>query len=218
MASVREERAYWAHQLHATLLNTIGAVIVQSQVCEQAVRTALPGCVDEVVRLRQMLQALEDAARTMAASAAAAPRNPVREVRDQIHAFTRAHPHLAVVLSVRGGRLRASRRITTGVGIVLSEALLNAVRHGRPAHIEVDLAVTAGSLLLRVRDDGRGFDPALPTAAPDDAGGRPRCGMAIMRTWAGVLGGRFAISSVPGRGTQVTLHVPIENPAPRHAR
>ncbi len=218
MASVREERAYWAHQLHATLLNTIGAVIVQSQVCEHAVRSALPGCVDEVVRLRQMLQALEDAARTMAASAATAPRDPVREVRGQIHAFTRAHPQLAVVLNIRGTRPRASRRITTGVGIVLSEALLNAVRHGRPSRIEVDLAVTVGSLLLRVRDDGRGFDPAGAMREPDAGNGRPRCGLAIMRTWAGVLGGRFAISSVPGRGAQVTLHVPLDSSIPRPAR
>jgi signal transduction histidine kinase len=33
----------------------------------------------------------------------------------------------------------------------------------------------------------------------------------IMRQWARALGGRLVLSSVPARGTQVTLHLPLDD-------
>lgn len=210
MATLRDERAFWAHHLHANLLNTIGAAIVQSQVCEQAVRSALPTSVEEVVRLRAMLRALEDATRSMASAAARAGGDLVREVRARTDAFARAHPGIALRLTVRGRGAAVPPRVAAGAAIVLTEALANAARHGTPATIEVDLSVARGSVLLRVRDDGRGFE----TASLDVSGGvdaRPRLGLAIMREWADALGGRLAVSSVPGRGAQVTLHAPFSD-------
>lgn len=207
MATVREERAFWAHQVHAHLLNTIGAAIVQSQVCEAAVRGALPTSVDEVLRLREILRTLEETTRVMA-SAAVLPRDVLDEVRTRVGAFAASHPHVAVSLAARG-RGRVGRRAAAAAVIVLTEALQNAVRHGQPRAIEIDLSVRAGSVLLRVRDDGRGFDPA----GLDAPGGRPRLGVAIMRQWAASLGGRLVLSSVPGRGTQVTLHLPLDDGA-----
>jgi len=210
VSTVREERAFWAHQLHAHLLNTIGAAIAQSQVCEAAVRGALPTSVDEVVRLREILRALEEATRTMVASAAL-PRRLLPEVRRRVGAFAAAHPAVDIRLRTQG-RSRVSQRVTAATVIVLREALENAVRHGRPRTIEVDLVLEHGSMLLRVRDDGGGFDPAVLDAAPD---GRLRLGVAIMRQWAASLGGRLVLSSVPGRGTQLTLHLPLGGPQVR---
>ena len=209
MPTARDERAFWAHQVHAHLLNTIGAAIVQSQVCEAAVRGALPSSVDEVLRLRDILRALEETTRVMA-TAAVLPRDLLREVRARTEAFAASHPELTFRLSTRG-RGRVGRRTAAAVVIVLTEALANAVRHGRPASIEVDLAVGGGSVLLRVRDDGCGFDPVVLDGPQPDA--RPRLGVSIMRQWARALGGRLVVSSVPTRGTQVTLHLPLDDRA-----
>ena len=209
MTTVRDERAFWAHQVHTHLLNTIGAAIVQSQVCEAAVRGALPSSVDEVLRLRDILRALEETTRVMA-TAAVLPRDLLREVRARTEAFAASHPELTLRLSTRG-RGRVGRRAAAAVVIVLTEALANAIRHGRPACVEVDLAVGGGSVLLRVRDDGCGFDPAVLDGPAPDA--RPRLGVSIMRQWARTLGGRLVVSSVPTRGTQVTLHLPLDDRA-----
>jgi len=202
VASVREARALWAHQLHANLLNTIGAAIVQSQVCEQAVRSALPSSLDEVVRLGQILRVLEDATRALASGRAEAPRDLVHEVRARTQEFARAHPDVEVRLSIHGRGSGLSRRVRAGTGIILAEALANAGRHAAPAAIDVHLTLEGGSLLLRVRDDGCGFDDAAR------AGGG--LGLAIMRQWAEALSGRLVVSSVRGRGTQVTLHAPLK--------
>lgn len=201
MASVREARALWAHQLHANLLNTIGAAIVQSQVCEQAVRSSLPSSVDEVVRLGQILRILEDATRALAAGRADAPRDLTQEVRARTAEFAQAHPDVRVHLNIQGGAAGLSRRVKTGTGIILAEALANAGRHAAPSAIDVHLTLDQGSILLRVRDDGCGFDAAAHAAG---------LGLAIMREWAEALGGRLVVSSVRGRGTQVTLHAPLK--------
>src|SRR5438552_1146205 len=93
MGSVREERAFWVHQIHSTLLNSIGAAILQSRVCEQAVRVGAPDCSGEIQRLQGILAELEATARALTA-----PRTPERpgriasEARRLIEAFRASHP------------------------------------------------------------------------------------------------------------------------------
>jgi len=55
---------------------------------------------------------------------------------------------------------------------------------------------------IRVRDDGRGFDPAALCELDDHVGLR------IMRERAARAGGRVEIRSAPGAGTEILLTVP----------
>ena len=199
---------YWAHRLHATVLNSIGAVIVQSQVSQHAVRSALPSSADELARLRRMLVTLEEEARALASSAARHRGGTLRgEDAEAVAAIRRLG--IAAQARIRGRVGAVPQRIAGGAAVVLEEALANAVRHGRPAAIEVEVTVRAAALLIRVRDDGVGCE----VTRFDEAASLPRCGVAIMRAQASMLGGRLELSSVPGRGTQVSLFVPL--PAPR---
>jgi signal transduction histidine kinase len=83
------------------------------------------------------------------------------------------------------------------------EALYNAFQHARAGRIELELVYGSASLMLFVRDDGKGIDAAL---APE-AGYR---GLAGMRERAGRLGGEVEVLSLPERGTEVILKVPGE--------
>jgi len=205
MSGTHEARVYWAHRLHATVLNSIGAAILQSQVCEHAVRSALPSSVDELARLRRMLVILEGETRALAASAARPRGGTLRvEVANAVQAVRRQG--LPVHLRIEGRAGAVSRRIARGAAVVLAEALANAARHAHPVSIEVEVTVRDAMLLVRVRDDGAGFEIARFEEA--STGGR-RCGMAIMRAQASALDGRLELSSAPGRGTQVSLFVPL---------
>jgi PAS domain S-box-containing protein len=88
---------------------------------------------------------------------------------------------------------------------VAQEALANAVRHARAQAIVVTLGVRDGQLRLEVRDDGCGF-------APQARARTCALGLASMEERALALGGRFEVSSEPGRGTAVRLACPL---APR---
>jgi signal transduction histidine kinase len=84
---------------------------------------------------------------------------------------------------------------------IAQEALRNVARHSRARRVTIEVTSANGTLHMNVRDDGVGFLPG---------GRRVRSlGLASMRERAGLVGGRLEIESAPGRGTTVTVTVPV---------
>jgi signal transduction histidine kinase len=96
--------------------------------------------------------------------------------------------------------LRLSPDVRRHAYLVFKEALNNAARHADASRVDVALSVRSGRLVLRVADDGRGFDPSRATEGN---------GLTTMTRRAAELGGRTEIASPPGGGTSVTLDVPL---------
>jgi len=84
---------------------------------------------------------------------------------------------------------------------VVQEALSNVTRHAGARGVTVEVLARGARAAVRVRDDGRGFDPA---AGPDD---REPLGLVGMRERALLAGGTLSVASAPGRGTTVQLEV-----------
>ena len=89
---------------------------------------------------------------------------------------------------------------------VTQESLSNVAQHAKARHVTVQLSFV-GRTILRVTDDGRGFDPG-----PGHSGrnGRPRgrvggLGLSGMRERALLVGGNLALYSAPGEGTTIEL-------------
>ncbi len=93
--------------------------------------------------------------------------------------------------------------IETSCYRVVQEALTNITRHAHPSHVDVRVRADGGLATVRVRDDGRGFDPEAALRA-----GRSR-GLVGMRERAELLGGELRIDSAPGEGTTVTAVFPV---------
>jgi PAS domain S-box-containing protein len=89
---------------------------------------------------------------------------------------------------------------------VAQEALNNVTRHSGGRAASVALKPMDGGLLLAVRDDGVGFDPASPAT-------RRSLGLASMRERLRLANGTLDIESAPGRGTAVIAWVPAEGEA-----
>jgi PAS domain S-box-containing protein len=91
---------------------------------------------------------------------------------------------------------------------IAQEAVSNALKHAKPASIEIALAATAGRVMLAVKDDGTGI-----RSNPNDRRGM---GLRIMHYRAGLIGGSLAVQRGPGRGTTVacTVHSLPGHPAP----
>jgi signal transduction histidine kinase len=90
---------------------------------------------------------------------------------------------------------------------VVQEALNNVVRHAQARAASVVLRHMDGGLLLAVRDDGVGFDPAGPKR------GRS-LGLAGMRERLQVVNGTLDIESAPGQVTSIVAWVPDEGASP----
>ncbi|HEV3472697.1 MAG TPA: ATP-binding protein [Actinomycetota bacterium] len=83
---------------------------------------------------------------------------------------------------------------------ITSEAVANAARHGKPQTITVDLTTGGGGIVLRVADDGCGFDPEAAAAGQG-------FGLISMRERAESLGARFKLESRPQAGTVIEVSV-----------
>ncbi len=94
---------------------------------------------------------------------------------------------------------RFEDRLETAAYFVASEALANVAKHAGASEVSVRAVRQNGSLVLSVRDDGRGG--ALPAAGS---------GLAGMSDRVAALGGTLSVDSPSGRGTMVTAELPCE--------
>jgi two-component system sensor histidine kinase DegS len=86
---------------------------------------------------------------------------------------------------------------------VLQESLSNAIRHAQPTAISVVLAFEEDAAILKVSDDGQGFDPATHKSG--------HYGLSTMRERAQSTRGDLTVTSKPGQGTNVTLTLPYRH-------
>ena len=86
------------------------------------------------------------------------------------------------------------------VFLIFKESINNVVKHSSCSRAEIEFRIDATHLELKVSDDGKGFD----TGSESDGHG-----LMSMRDRAAGLGAEFEAVSEPGRGTTVTLNVPL---------
>jgi len=117
----------------------------------------------------------------------------------QLAEFSRVSgiPHL---LDASADVLDAGACVDVIVFRILQEALSNVTRHAHARAVKVALHRNAGSLLMTVRDDGIG----LPTGQF-----RRGRGLHSIEERISAVGGQFLIDSHPGRGTALSLAIPL---------
>ena len=86
--------------------------------------------------------------------------------------------------------------------LILKESLHNLLKHAAATQASVQLEVSGSRLILRVRDNGRGFDTAQRAGAGN--------GLGNMAKRVRDLGGEFRLQSAPGQGTLVEATLPLE--------
>lgn len=90
------------------------------------------------------------------------------------------------------------------IALIAREALSNSVRHGKARRAAISLRRSGPTVRFEVTDDGLGFRRTNRT--------RVGYGLSNMEARARQLGGRLHLRSQPGRGTDVMVELPIEQP------
>ena len=86
---------------------------------------------------------------------------------------------------------------------IFQETLTNVARHANATKVTVELKREADSLILAVRDNGKGIDEAAINAANS-------LGLLGIRERATAFGGNIELTGLPERGTCVTVRIPVE--------
>ncbi len=87
---------------------------------------------------------------------------------------------------------------------VIQEAVANAIRHGKPKHIEVRAVCQANRMIITIRDDGNGVADSISKGF----------GLTGMRERITALGGTVTLSNRAGEnGVTVSVQIPVPKPA-----
>ena len=105
-----------------------------------------------------------------------------------------------------------STRLTPDLATVafrcLQESLTNITRHAQASQAKVKIDKLDGYVCMRIRDNGKGFQEQRVFHAKKGA----RLGLLGMSERLDMVGGKFTISSAPGKGTTVLAQVPLIDP------
>lgn len=91
---------------------------------------------------------------------------------------------------------------------IVQESLNNIIKHAEAKTIRITALYSATELDLQVEDDGKG---AAPDELDMDGNSYKSLGLRNMNNRARMIGGTFALHSVPGNGTIIKLTIPFKN-------
>ena len=194
-----------ASDLHDDLASNLSLIAGLSEVLGQQARRTEPQMIDKL---------------SLIASVA---RKSVDSMSDIVWAVNPNKDHLAD-LTQRMRRFASDAFTTRGIGIqfeapnstedtkvgaevrrevflIFKEGINNILRHSCCTMAVVALQIDRGIILLKIGDNGRGFDV-----------GRTECGqgLASMRKRAEKLGGELSVIASPGRGVTLTMKAPLK--------
>jgi signal transduction histidine kinase len=89
---------------------------------------------------------------------------------------------------------------------ITQEAINNAIKYAESSHILVSLSHSKNMLSIVIDDDGKGFEPSKIKKVKNSDGGM---GMTFMKERITYIEGRIFLNSELGKGTRVTLNIPI---------
>jgi signal transduction histidine kinase len=209
--AIGEERIRVARDLHDGVLQSLTGVRLELQ----SIATSLPdGALDAT---RDKLLAVE--------RALAIEQRELRFFIDDLKPFTATKPagsELAVKLALLRERISLEWKVPITLRIaepiaplepaveqavapMVHEAIVNALKHGNPSRVSVDIQTAADGLRMTISDDGRGFpfrgryDHARLAAA--------NVGPVSLRERVASLGGQMTIdSSDAGARVEIVLH------------
>jgi len=193
------ERQRIAHDLHDGLGQHLAAMALKMRALHQSLHErALP----EAAEADALVHLLNDAtAQTRSLAHGLDPAVEVQSFAVLLEKLARNSAHLfriACRLVNTGTVPIESAPLVRNLYLVAQEAVNNAIRHGRATDIEIALSSEAGTLILAVRDNGRGL------AERKSGSGM---GIRIMQHRAAAIGATLEIAAHPEGGTAVICRV-----------
>ncbi|MEU4148179.1 GAF domain-containing sensor histidine kinase [Streptomyces parvulus] len=201
--TIAEERSRLAHELHDAVSQKLFSLRLTAQAATALVDRDPARAKGELQQVAALAAEAVDELRAAVVElrpAALEEDGLVATLRTQIQVLDRAH---AARVTFTGHGVKALPAAQEEAMLrVAQEALHNALRHSGAARVDVTLHRRGTGAVLRVTDDGGGFEPRTVRRA-----GR-HLGLVSMRDRANGTGGRLTVQSAPGKGTTIEMEVP----------
>lgn len=196
-----QERRYLARELHdeigqcITAIHADAAAIRDAGAAQRPVREGAEAIMQVAGNIKQLVRGMLQ--RLRPATLDRLGLQPA--LRELVADFRERHPDVRCTLTVNADDRTLDDEHAITLYRAVQEGLTNVARYAQAAQVAIDLKVPAvGDVELRLRDDGRGFDPAAVSGF----------GLSGMRERVQVLGGQYRLDSAPGQGTRIYIRLP----------
>src|SRR6266487_2481620 len=206
-SAVMAERNRMARDIHDTLAQGFTGVIVQLEAVEEATSknqaVKASGHLNRAGDLAR--ESLREARRSVQAlRPQALEEKPLSEaLKDLIDKMT-GGTTVRAEFTLRGHPRELSAEWEANILRIGQEVLTNVLRHARASEFKVLLAFDSREIRLEMCDNGCGFDPQRKHEG---------FGLQGMRERAEGMGGRLTIQSAAGKGTAISIVLPVANAA-----
>jgi signal transduction histidine kinase len=199
-----EERSRIAREMHDGLAQILGYLNLEMQTLESLVQQGQAAAVlEELAKARERIKVAQADVRenilslrtTLAGEAGLLP-----SLHEYIQEFSAQTGIAAELVTTLDAGPPLSPMAETQLVRIVQEALANARQHARATHVWTWIDVQDDRLHVTITDDGIGFEPGIQ---------RKKFGIQTMCERAEGVGGELAVTSHPGKGTQVTLWLPL---------
>ena len=205
-AGVLEERTRLAREIHDTLLQGVIGISLNLQAVLPEVRTSPMTALATLERIAELAVRTSREARLAVWDLRPQPLTE-RELAKAVESAARlalGESSLTLQVSTTGRARCVPAHAQGAVLRVVQEAVSNVVRHAAARRVRIKLAFRGAWLRVTVADDGKGF-----AVKRDFRSYTGHWGLVGMQERAKQIGASFSVRSSGGRGTIVTLWVPI---------
>jgi signal transduction histidine kinase len=204
--AVLEERSRLAREMHDTVIQGCTGVsaVLEALSMDRAKDGADTSLMDFA---RQQLRGTIDEAREAIWNLR--KESDASSLGEKLESMTRqvsGEFQVPVAWSMNGTPFAVTESVAHDLLMVAREAVYNSMLHGNPTHVDVALNYQSGDLVLNLDDDGCGLDPQQI-----EKGDGHHFGLQGMRERIARSGGKFRLTSAPGKG----VHIEVEAPRPR---
>jgi len=204
LQNIREqERAHMAREIHDELGQLLTVLKMDVSWLNKRVVTTEPAIKEKFTELLEMLDTTVKTVRRIASEL-----RPT--LLDDLGLVAAMEWHLEEFEKRSGIAKEFSTSVTEvaiddsmkiGLFRILQESLTNVARHSQAQKVNVGLEKNNGHIILKITDNGKGFDTSRTT--------RKTLGLLGMKERTEMMGGEYQITSKPGEGTVVEVKVPV---------
>lgn len=207
--AVMEERLRLARELHDSVAQELGYLILKTAATRELVATReseqVESALAEIAGIaEEAYLGLREAIFSLRVATHSGPEFwPA--LREYMHEYQTHYGVEVRLLADESSGVMFSPKVATQLSRIILEALANVRKHSKARRAWVRAEREGSQFRLTVEDDGQGFDAARVAEA-----GGSQIGLEIMRERAESIGGSLELDSGPGKGTRVVVRVPIE--------
>jgi signal transduction histidine kinase len=207
LSAQEDERKRISRELHDVIAQTLTGINIRLATLKKEALLSTKGLDRNIARTQRLVEKSVDIVHQFARELRPAVLDDLGLI-PALHSFvklfsqrTRIHVHLRAFAGVE--QLNSGQR--TILYRVAQEALTNVSRHAQANRVEIDIQKQVGGVSMKISDNGKSFQVEKTL----NASGRKRLGLLGMKERVDMVGGRFDIESIPGKGTTVTAQIPL---------